>query len=84
VSLPWSALLQPGSDRLVSADELRARFEAAGVRDDVPVVSYCGGGIAASLDVFALALLGRSEDVRLYDGSLTEWAGDPALPLQIG
>jgi thiosulfate/3-mercaptopyruvate sulfurtransferase len=84
VSLPWSALLQDGSDRLRPRAELRERFAAAGVRDEVPVVSYCGGGIAASLDVFALALIGRTDGVRLYDGSLTEWAGDPALPLQTG
>lgn len=47
------------------------------------VIAYCGAGISATLDVFALSLLGR-DDVRLYDGSLTEWSADPRLPLELG
>ena len=45
-----------------------------------PIVAYCGGGIAAAADALALALLGR-DDVTVYDGSLNEWASDPAAPL---
>jgi thiosulfate/3-mercaptopyruvate sulfurtransferase len=49
----------------------------------VPVIAYCGGGISATIDIFALSLLGI-DDVLLYDGSLTEWSADPALPLEVG
>lgn len=47
------------------------------------VITYCGGGIAASSDAFCLGLLGI-EDVAVYDGSLTEWTADPSLPLVTG
>ena len=47
------------------------------------IITYCGGGIAASSDAFALALLGR-DDVAVYDASLSEWARDPTLPMQTG
>jgi thiosulfate/3-mercaptopyruvate sulfurtransferase len=47
------------------------------------VVTYCGGGIAASSDALALALLGR-DDVAVYDASLSEWAADPSLPMERG
>jgi len=50
---------------------------------DTAPVFYCGGGISATVDIFAMALLGR-DDVRLYDGSLTEWSANPDLPLEIG
>lgn len=50
---------------------------------NVPIIAYCGGGISATVDIFALSLLGRN-DVRLYDGSLTEWSSNPLLPLEIG
>ncbi len=49
----------------------------------VPVIAYCGGGISATVDIFALSMLGR-DDIRLYDGSLTEWSADPQLPLELG
>ena len=44
---------------------------------------YCGGGISATVGVFAAALAGR-DDARLYDGSLTEWTADPSLPVEVG
>ena len=43
-------------------------------------MTYCGGGIAAAFDAFALALLGR-DDALVYDGSLVDWTSDPGLPL---
>jgi thiosulfate/3-mercaptopyruvate sulfurtransferase len=45
------------------------------------VITYCGGGIAASSDAFALTLLGVT-NIAVYDGSLLEWAADPALPME--
>lgn len=45
-----------------------------------PLIIYCGGGISAAANAVALTLLGESE-VSIYDGSLEEWAADPALPL---
>ena len=65
------------------ADELRAHFEQAGVLESERIITYCGGGISATTDAFALLLLGR-EDVAVYDGSMTEWARDPDLPLVLG
>jgi thiosulfate/3-mercaptopyruvate sulfurtransferase len=52
-------------------------------RDADPVDVYCGGGISATVVAFALANLGWPR-VRVYDGSLEEWAADPALPLETG
>lgn len=65
-------------------DEIRGLLDEAGTLDESKkVVTYCGSGIAATTLAFQLALLGRP-DVAVYDGSLTEWAADPALPLEVG
>ncbi|GAA4784398.1 sulfurtransferase [Microbacterium gilvum] len=63
---------------LLPRPDLAAAF--AGIDLDASIVTYCGGGIAASLDTLALTHLGARE-VRLYDGSLNEWARDPDAPL---
>lgn len=47
-----------------------------------PLLLYCGGGISAAALALALSLLGETE-LALYDGSLQEWAADPALPLTV-
>lgn len=84
INLPVFTLRDPASGALRPVEELRAEFESAGLLDtDMRVVTYCGGGIAATGVAHALALAGR-DDVAIYDGSMTAWAGNPELPLVTG
>jgi thiosulfate/3-mercaptopyruvate sulfurtransferase len=64
-------------------DSLRAVFDAAGVDLARPMVTTCGSGVTAAVILFGAHLLGK-EDVRLYDGSWSEWGADPATPKAIG
>lgn len=64
-------------------DELRAVFERAGVDLDKPMVTTCGSGVTAAVLLFGAHLLGK-EDVKLYDGSWSEWGADPATPKATG
>jgi thiosulfate/3-mercaptopyruvate sulfurtransferase len=81
VSLPASELVQDGHMRPV--DALRARFAAAGVDGDRPVVTSCGSGVSAAILTFGLHLAGLPEGA-LYDGSWTEWALRPETPKATG
>lgn len=45
-------------------------------------ITYCGGGIAASGDAFALTRLGFT-DVAIYAASLQEWAANPDNPMDV-
>jgi thiosulfate/3-mercaptopyruvate sulfurtransferase len=80
-NVPARDLVDPETHAYLPLPELRAKFAAAGALDAGRVVTYCGGGIAASSDAFVLTLLGRG-DVAVYDASLSEWAADPALPME--
>lgn len=64
-----------------SAAELRTMFASALAAPEV--ITYCGGGIAATSVALVLAMLGQDR-VKVYDNSLTEWAADPSLPMQTG
>lgn len=68
---------------LLPLDRLEAAFEGVDALSKTKVVSYCGGGISATADAIALHLLGH-ENVQIYDGSLAEWARDPARPMSTG
>jgi thiosulfate/3-mercaptopyruvate sulfurtransferase len=80
-SLPASLLSRDGS--LLPPDQLRARFEAAGVDLERPVVTSCGSGITAAIITLALETLGHSAN-RLYDGSWSEWGSRSDTPVETG
>lgn len=77
-SLPQSGLFELDG-RWKRGAALRAAFEEAGVDLAKPMVTSCGSGVTAAVLLFGAHLLGK-EDVRLYDGSWSEWGADPALP----
>ena len=81
VNVPYEQLLDDDL-RFREPDALR---QALGTRvaDGQPVIAYCGGGISATIDAFALRLIGHQR-VRVYDGSMSEWASDPDAPMQTG
>jgi thiosulfate/3-mercaptopyruvate sulfurtransferase len=69
--------------RFRPADALRAALAESGMLDAERVVTYCGGGISATIDAFACLLLGL-DNVAVYDGSMSEWVRDESLPLTVG
>ena len=80
INVPAVTLVD-ADNRYKPEDELRRLL--AGSLAAPRLITYCGGGISATSATFALALVGR-RDVRLYDGSLSEWAPDATLPMAVG
>ncbi len=83
VNVPAAALLDPATGAYLPAAQLRAKFDAVGAFDKPQVITYCGGGIAASSDALVLTMLGHP-DVKLYDASMSEWSNDDSLPMETG
>jgi thiosulfate/3-mercaptopyruvate sulfurtransferase len=81
-SLPQAELFKPDNS-WKQGEALRAAFEAAGVDLSRPMVTLCGSGVTAAVLLFGAHLLGK-DDVRLYDGSWSEWGADPATPKATG
>jgi thiosulfate/3-mercaptopyruvate sulfurtransferase len=77
-NLPQGKLFNPDNS-WKRGDDLRAEFESAGVDLAKPMVATCGSGVTACVLLFGAHLLGK-EDVKLYDGSWSEWGADPATP----
>jgi len=83
VNVPAASLIDPEKKTFTSLTEAEGKFAAAGVTRDKHVITYCGGGISATIDLFLLYQLGF-DDLSLYDGSMGEWAKDSTLPIERG
>jgi len=81
LNLFFDELLEDGNFR--DASSLKTALNTQGILDAERVVTYCGGGISATIDAFACLLVGK-ENVAVYDGSMTEWVKDHNLPLKEG
>ena len=77
-NLPYTELLAADGTMLYPA-ALRAKFEAAGVEAERPVVASCGSGVTACILSLGLVRAGFPE-AAVYDGSWTEWASRPETP----
>lgn len=76
-------LIDPADGTFRKMAEINSLFADAGLKEGQRVICYCGGGISATGNAFALALAGAN-DIAVYDGSLNEWAKDPGLPMERG
>ena len=74
-----------GSDgRFLPAEQLKARFAALlGSRQPQDLVAYCGSGVTACHNLFALSLAGYPL-APLYAGSWSEWITDPQRQVATG
>ncbi|WP_163265892.1 sulfurtransferase [Chelativorans alearense] len=64
-------------------ETVRALAEAAAVGADEEAIAFCNTGHWASVAWFGLSEILGNKKTRMYDGSMSEWASDPARPVEV-
>jgi thiosulfate/3-mercaptopyruvate sulfurtransferase len=79
----YGHLINAETGEFLPPDKLKKLFEVSNALETDRVITYCGGGISATVDSLALLLCGQ-RNVAVYDGSMSEWVRDESLPLKLG
>jgi len=82
-NLPFTEIIDPASQTLLDPAALKARYTAAGIDLQKPVVTSCGSGVTAGVLALGLHRLGH-RDVAVYDGSWSEWGLPGDTPVETG
>jgi thiosulfate/3-mercaptopyruvate sulfurtransferase len=80
VPVYWEDLLDTQKKTFKPADELKKIYDDRGIAPGQEVIAYCQVGMRASVDLFALHLLGYDK-LRNYYGAWEEWGNRDDLPI---
>jgi thiosulfate/3-mercaptopyruvate sulfurtransferase len=81
--LYWMDHLRGANEKTFQpAADLQQLYQKLGLEPGQTAVAYCNSGVQASHTYFTLKYLGY--DVRMYDGSISEWSKAPDAPMATG
>ena len=84
VNLENSKLYDPDKASFASRETVANLSRQVGVKDGEDNIAFCNTGHWASVVWFGLSEIEGNKNTRMYDGSMAEWAADPARPVQPG
>jgi len=83
VNLPHSGFYSADYASFATPETIAALAKGVGIDESDKNIVFCNTGHWASIAWFALSEVQGNKNTAMYDGSMAEWAADPARPIQL-
>jgi len=85
VNVPWKSFMHPDNPRLLRSDEqINKVLEQHGITREKTVICSCGTGREATNEFILFKWYLGFPNVKIYEGSFTEWSSYPENPTVTG
>jgi len=85
INLPWKSLMAEDNPTLLKdEDEIKGILDEKGISPDKTVICSCGTGREATNEFIMFKFLLGYQNIRIYEGSFTEWSSYPDNPTVTG
>ncbi len=85
ISLPWRSLMADDNSMLLKSEEQIAEIlKKHNITPDKTIITYCGTGREATNPFLLFKCYLGYPNVKLYEGSFTEWSAYPDNPTVVG
>ena len=85
INLPWASLMDEKNKKLLKPDEeIQSILKTHGVSPDKTIICSCGTGREATNEFLLFKFYLGYPNVKIYEGSFTEWTAYPENPTVVG
>ena len=72
-NLYFNDLIDPSTKKFIKKKEIENLIKKLGIDIKKDIICSCGSGVTACILKFALELLNENKNIKIYDGSWSEW-----------
>ena len=81
-NLYFNDLIDPSTKKFIKKKEIENLIKKLGIDIKKDIICSCGSGVTACILKFALELLNENKNIKIYDGSWSEWGTKEDSPCE--
>ena len=82
INLYFNDLIDQDTKKFVKKEEIKNLIKKSGVDVNKDIICSCGTGVTACIIKFAIELICKNKNIKIYDGSWSEWGAIEGNPCE--
>ncbi|PPR35582.1 MAG: 3-mercaptopyruvate sulfurtransferase [Alphaproteobacteria bacterium MarineAlpha6_Bin4] len=78
----FNNLIDQDSKKFLKKEEIKKIIKNSGIDEKKDIICTCGSGVTACILKFAIQLIDKNKNIKIYDGSWSEWGTKEESPCE--